>query len=887
MLTKPIEYSIPITPDTAVKMALNLSTKTIYYVDDNGIIQIVGSVASNNGVFNNVTITGGTIQGVALTLDSLDNTPIGSNTPSTGRFTTLTTTGLASFNSMSTANATITGGTISGVALTLDSLNSTPVGNITPSTGAFTTLSASGVFTSTVATGTSPFSIASTTVVPNLNVSQLLGNTWAVPGAIGSTTPNSGAFTILSANSVTSVTPVLSFNASNTIAAFGSTTANSYNQLIIQNKSGTSGASTNYVISNDIGTDSTYYGEFGMNSSVFSASTPSDFFSINNGVYFSGHDGDLTYGSGNGFKSYFAWGATGNSAHVINTAGAIGLSTNLGTTPALSGTTGFGTAGQVMISNGSGAANSWSSTPTLVGTNFTGIPNGALTNSSITFGSTAVALGATVSGFNGVNIGATTAGTGAFTTLSASSTVSGAGFSTYLASPPAIGSTVANTGAFTTLSASSTVSGAGFSTYLTAPPAIGGTTPNTGGFTTLNSTGGALNGTIGATTPNTGAFTTLSASSTVSGAGFSTYLASPPAIGGTTPAAGTFTTLTVNTTLSAPNTFGFKNRIINGAMMIDQRNAGASVTQTGALAYCLDRFYLYGSVTSKFTVQQNAASVTPPAGFINYLGATSSAATSVGSGDTYFIGQRIEGFNASDLAWGTASAATVTLSFWVRSSLTGTFGGALRNSAQNRSYPFSYTISASNTWEQKTITIAGDTSGTWLTTNGVGIDIDFSMGTGSTLSGTAGSWAGTNYVSATGATSVVGTNGATFYITGVQLEKGAAATSFDLRPYTTELALCQRYCINNLSQLPTYENGAANTQVIGQLPVTMRATPSISLVGTFTYTNYGVGTFTSTSAPSVSTFANNTFININQPCTVTGTGRGVMTNGYYLLSAEF
>ena len=451
MLTKPIEYSIPITPDTAVKMALNLSTKTIYYVDDNGIIQIVGSVASNNGVFNNVTITGGTIQGVALTLDSLDNTPIGSNTPSTGRFTTLTTTGLASFNSMSTANATITGGTIQGVALTLDSLDNTPIGATTPSTGKFTTLGATGVITSTLANGTAPFSVLSSTVVPNLNVSQLLGNTWAVPGTIGSTTPNSGAFTILSANSVTNTTPVLSFNASNTSIASGATVAGNYLQSLFQNKSGTAGASVNYVLSNDLGTDSTYYGEFGMNSSVFSASTPSDFFSINNGVYFSGHDGDLTYGSGNGFKSYFAWGATANSAHVINTSGAIGLSTNLGTTPALSGTTGFGTAGQVMISNGSGAANSWSSTPTLVGTNFTGIPNGALTNSSITFGATVVALGATVSGFNGVNIGATTAGTGAFTTLSASSTVSGAGFSTYLASPPAIGSTTPNTGSFTSL----------------------------------------------------------------------------------------------------------------------------------------------------------------------------------------------------------------------------------------------------------------------------------------------------------------------------------------------------------------------------------------------------------------------------------------------------
>jgi hypothetical protein len=263
-------------------------------------------------------------------------------------------------------------------------------------------------------------------------------------------------------------------------------------------------------------------------------------------------------------------------------------------------------------------------------------------------------------------------------------------------------------------------------------------------------------------------------------------------------------------------------------MRIDQRNAGASVTQTAALGYCLDRFYLFGSVTSKFTVQQNAASVTPPAGFSNYLGATSSAATSVGSGDTYFIGQRIEGLNTADLAWGTASAASVTLSFWVRSSLTGTFGGSIRNSAQNRSYPFTYTINSANTWEKETITIAGDTSGTWLSTNGIGIDINFNMGTGSTLSGTAGAWAASNFTSATGATSVVGTNGATFYITGVQLEKGSTATSFDYRPYGTELALCQRYYALNMPS-SGWSNSTTSVTFALVAPVIMRASPTVSL----------------------------------------------------------
>ena len=235
-----------------------------------------------------------------------------------------------------------------------------------------------------------------------------------------------------------------------------------------------------------------------------------------------------------------------------------------------------------------------------------------------------------------------------------------------------------------------------------------------------------------------------------------------------------------------------KNRIINGAMVIDQRNAGASVTPTDG-QYTLDRWQANQSVASKFSVQQNAGSVTPPTGFTNYLGVTSLSAYTVLSGGYNIIRQAIEGYNVADLGWGTANAKTVTLSFWVRSSLTGTFGGSLTNSAQNRSYPYSYTISSANTWEQKTITVAGDTSGTWLTTNGIGLLVHFGIGLGSDYLGTAGAWAGATYYSATGATSVVGTNGATFYITGVQLEVGSTATSFDYRPYGTELALCQRY----------------------------------------------------------------------------------------------
>ena len=275
---------------------------------------------------------------------------------------------------------------------------------------------------------------------------------------------------------------------------------------------------------------------------------------------------------------------------------------------------------------------------------------------------------------------------------------------------------------------------------------------------------------------------------------------------------------------------GTRNHIINGDMRIDQRNAGASGT---ASAYTVDRWQYYATQSSKGTWQQNAGSVTPPAGFTNYLGFTSSSAYTVTASDVFQIAQYIEGFNVADLGWGTASARTVTLSFLVRSSLTGTFGGALVNSATNRSYPFSYSISSANTWEQKSITIAGDTTGTWLTNNGNGVQVNFALGVGSTYSGTSGSWAGTLYLSATGATSVVGTNGATFYITGVQLEPGSTATPFERRSFGQELSLCQRYFIKLVEpSLSGYApTGTAVWRMGGVLPVQMRSSGTVSFTG--------------------------------------------------------
>jgi hypothetical protein len=275
---------------------------------------------------------------------------------------------------------------------------------------------------------------------------------------------------------------------------------------------------------------------------------------------------------------------------------------------------------------------------------------------------------------------------------------------------------------------------------------------------------------------------------------------------------------------------GARNRIINGDMRIDQRNGGAAVTPTNG-SYTLDRWS--GNVTqaSKFTVQQNAGAVTPPAGFTNYLGVVSSSAYSVTSSDAFSVYQAIEGLNSADLAWGTADAQPVVLSFWVRSSLTGTFGGSLKNSAGNRSYPFSYTISSANTWERKSVVVSGDTSGTWLSNNGVGILLAFGLGVGTTFSGTAGAWAGANLISATGATSVVGTSGATFYITGVQLEAGTVATPFERRSYGQELALCQRYFSTVRSTVRVYNAAASAIAAAGHayFATVMRSTPTVTM----------------------------------------------------------
>jgi hypothetical protein len=307
-------------------------------------------------------------------------------------------------------------------------------------------------------------------------------------------------------------------------------------------------------------------------------------------------------------------------------------------------------------------------------------------------------------------------------------------------------------------------------------------------------------------------------------------------------------TATINSYTPTESNMAGRNRIQNGDMRIDQRNAGAAVTATGS--YPVDRFQMFSSAASKYSIQQNAGSVTPPAGFTNYLGATSLSAYSVTSSDYFSILQKVEGFNVADFGWGTANAQPVTLSFWVRSSLTGNFGGAFQNSAQTRSYPFTYTVTAANTWEYKTVTVLGDTTGTWLTNNGTGMWIILNLGAGSTYAGTANAWATANYTNPTGAVSVVGTSGATFYITGVQLEAGSVATPFEHRQYGQELALCQRYHhkLGGTHKVigTAYSASTSEVAINVNLPNQMRTTPSVSLsaIGDFEFRHFNNNSIT-------------------------------------------
>ena len=292
------------------------------------------------------------------------------------------------------------------------------------------------------------------------------------------------------------------------------------------------------------------------------------------------------------------------------------------------------------------------------------------------------------------------------------------------------------------------------------------------------------------------------------------------------------TTSTSGGILGAGDASIMKNRIINGAMVINQRGFSGNVATDGT--YTLDRWNLRTDLANKLAISQSS---TAPVGFNYSLQVTT--ATAVASPAYYMLCQYLEGFNTADLGWGTANAKTVTLSFWVQSSLIGTFGGSITNSAENYSYPFSYTISAANTWEQKSVTIAGPTAGTWIgATNGKGMNLYFGLGVGNSSSGTAGAWVSAGYYSTTGAVSVVSTLSATWYVTGVQLEVGSSATGFEYVNYQTSLANCQRYywqrnglASNNKIVATGAVYTSTDVRCCVPCPVTMRTIPTVAFTG--------------------------------------------------------
>lgn len=302
---------------------------------------------------------------------------------------------------------------------------------------------------------------------------------------------------------------------------------------------------------------------------------------------------------------------------------------------------------------------------------------------------------------------------------------------------------------------------------------------------------------------------------------------------------------------SASQLFGFRNRIINGDMRIDQRNNGGSLTvgsgsTAGAyVVYPVDRILAQSFSTvagdgAAFTVQRNQGSVTPPPGFTNYIGITvTSTQAALDTNSVYRFIHRIEGLNCADLNWGTANAANVTVSFWVRSSVAGTFGGVVNNGNGGvgawRVYPFTFVVNSANTWEYKTITIPGDTSGTWRTNIDAGIEVCITFGVSSNWAHTPGAWGSSEGYGAAGTVNLMATNGATFQITGWQLEKGSTATPFEFRPYGQELALCQRYYyrvsgFDTAEKLVAVGIQASGTSITGyvKLATTMRSSPTVS-----------------------------------------------------------
>jgi hypothetical protein len=279
----------------------------------------------------------------------------------------------------------------------------------------------------------------------------------------------------------------------------------------------------------------------------------------------------------------------------------------------------------------------------------------------------------------------------------------------------------------------------------------------------------------------------------------------------------------------------FRNRIINGDMRISQR--GTSFPALVSSGYAVDRWRIFRQGDAVATLSRETDS---PTGFSNSLRATiTTADTSIASTDIYIMQQIIEGYNVADLV-----GQTFTLSFWVKSALTGTHCVSFSNASVDRTYLAEYSISVANTWEYKTVTVTGGipSSGGWNFTNGNGLDIRWALMSGSAFQTAAtNSWITGNFVATANQVNVTGATSRIFAIAGVQLEVGSVATTFERRPVGTELALCQRYYHNSAllgSSFPSggslvgfsafdYNSGNILSSFIAY-PVHMRVAPTVT-----------------------------------------------------------
>lgn len=288
---------------------------------------------------------------------------------------------------------------------------------------------------------------------------------------------------------------------------------------------------------------------------------------------------------------------------------------------------------------------------------------------------------------------------------------------------------------------------------------------------------------------------------------------------------------------------GFRNKIMNGAQQIAQRGPSATgVTLSGT--YLTDRWHTFNvSNLGSFVVtlsQENDA----PAGtqFTKSLRVTVTTTQANSSNTVSGVRQNLEGYDVRPLI-----GVDCTLSFWVRSSMTGTYCVALRNSGSDRSYIFEYTVNSANTWEYKTMTLPGGliTAGTWDWDN-VGLRAEWVLQCGSTYQASANTWNTGQLFATANQVNFYGANGGVFAITGVQLEPGSVATAFERRPYQMELALCQRYYFHVKAADSNHYFGPAictsTTQafVPVNFPVTMRAIPA-TLTQSGVAANYVLG----------------------------------------------